>query len=40
MTHGVQAKDVLRNINRTQTAERAEKCRFMSLVTFTFDLIH
>jgi len=29
--------DVLPNINRMQAAERAEKCRFMSLVTLTFD---
>jgi len=25
------------NINRTQAAERAEKCRCLSLVTLTFD---
>jgi len=34
----LEAKDVLPNINRTQAAERAEKCRFLSLVTLTFDL--
>jgi len=31
-------KDVLPNINRTQAAERAEKFRFLSLVTLNFDL--
>jgi len=34
----LEAKDVLPNMNRTQAAERAEKCRFLSLVTLTFDL--
>jgi len=29
---------LLLNMNRTQAAERAEKCRFLSLVTLTFDL--
>jgi len=29
---------VLPNINRTQAAERAEKCHFLSMVTLTFDL--
>jgi len=38
LIHKLEAKDVLPNINRTQAAERAEKCRFMSLVTLTFDL--
>ena len=33
-----EAKDVLPNINRTQTTERAKKCHFLSLVTLTFDL--
>jgi len=28
---GVEAKDVLPNTNRTQAAERAGKCRFLSL---------
>jgi len=32
-TNKLEAKDVLPNINRTQGAERAEKCRFVSLVT-------
>ena len=30
--------DVLPNIKCTQSTERAKKCRFLSLVTFTFDL--
>ena len=34
----LEAKDVLPNINPTQAAERPEKCRFLSLVTLTFDL--
>ena len=34
----LEAKDVLPNVNRTQAAERAKKCRFLSLVTLTFDL--
>jgi len=33
----LEPKDVLLNINRTQAAERA-KCRFLSLVTLSFDL--
>jgi len=32
----LEAKDALRNINRTHAAKRAEKCRFLSLVTLTF----
>ena len=28
----------LPNINRTQAAERAEKCRFLTLVSGDFDL--
>jgi len=32
----LEAKDVLQNINHTQAAERAEKFRFLSLVTLTF----
>jgi len=32
------AKDVLQNTNRTQAAEMAERCRFLSLVTLTLDL--
>ena len=34
----LEAKDVLPNISCTQAAERAKKCRFMSLVTLTFKL--
>jgi len=34
----LEAKDVLPNTNRTQAAERAEECRFLSLVILTFDL--
>jgi len=34
----IEAKDVLPNINRTQPDEMAEKCRFLSMVTLTFDL--
>jgi len=34
----LEAKDVLPNINRTQDAERAEKCRFLFLVTFYLDI--
>jgi len=34
----LEVKDVLRNINHMQAAERAEKCRFLSLVTLTFYL--
>ena len=33
----LEAKDVLPNINHTQAAERAKKCRFLSLVILTFD---
>jgi len=33
----LEAKDALRNINRTHAAKMAEKCRFLSLVTLTFD---
>jgi len=36
----LEAKDDLPNANRTQAAERAEKCRFLSLMTLTFDLWH
>jgi len=32
-----EAEDVLRNINRTEAAEGL-KCRFLSLMTLTFDL--
>ena len=32
------AKDVLPNVNRTEVAERAEKCRFFVPVVLTFDL--
>jgi len=35
----LQAKDVLLNINHTQAAERAEKCRFLSVVTLTVTLV-
>jgi len=31
------AKDVLPHINRTQATDRAEKCRFLSLVALSFD---
>jgi len=35
----LEAKDILPNINRTQAAERAEKCMpFLSLVILSFDL--
>jgi len=34
----LEAKDVLPNIDRTLAAESAEKCRFLSLVTLSFDL--
>ena len=36
--HKLAAKDVLPNINRTQAADRAEKCHLLSLMTLTFDL--
>jgi len=36
--NSLEAKDVLPNINCTQTAVMDEKCRFLSLVTLTFDL--
>jgi len=34
----LEAKDASSNINRTQTAVRAKKCHFLSLITLTFDL--
>jgi len=36
--HELEAKYVLANINRTQAVKGAEKFRFLSLVTLTFDL--
>jgi len=39
LKHKLEVKDVLPNINCTQAAERAEKCRFLSLVTLTFKLV-
>jgi len=37
-TQKLEAKDVLLNIDRTQAAESAEKCRIISRVTLAFDL--
>jgi len=34
----LEATDVVPNTNRTQAAERAEKCRFLYLMTLTFDI--
>jgi len=41
MKNKLEAKDVLPNINRTQTTERAGKCRFSSLMilNLTFKLV-
>jgi len=35
----LEAKDVLPNTNCTQASEKAEKCRFLLLVTLTFKLV-